>query len=78
MRSRQATGAARVYTFIISLRFHLVYMQIGRNTLAPPATRAQVEAVRPPVRLTLDTIVLSRYSQSALRVFAKRSPPDEI
>lgn len=51
--------------FIISLRFHLVYMQIGRNT---PARTRRTQHASPRVS-TLDTIVLSRFSAYILCVF---------
>lgn len=61
----KCTADRRLCVFIISLRFHLVYMQIGHNT---PARTSRTQHASPRVS-TLDTIVLSRFSAYILCVF---------
>lgn len=64
MHSRQAAACI----FIISLRFHLVYMQIGHNHPRNGRARASRPAVAAAPSSTLDTIVLSRSSAYTLCV----------
>lgn len=69
----KCTADRRPCIFIISLRFHLVYMQIGRNPQHQPSAaqpfasrhppvRSSLAPSLPPRRYSLDTIVLSRFS----------------
>lgn len=72
----KCTADRRPCIFIISLRFHLVYMQIGHNPQLQP--RASKSTPLPQhTTSTPDTIVLSRFS-AYIMCFRKHSFSDEI